>query len=109
MNLKDKIKEQFEGEKEALKKKRKSIEKQEKDLLKKAEIIDKFKENKPETKEDYEELMGVLCFNSLAYCCKPKMNNCIWRNQVLSILGISIDEFVKKKDKFGKELIGGAK
>ena len=73
-------------------------------ILKKIEVLDKFKKQGVHSEEDIEELMSILCYKNLAYCCRPKTDDgngkkCMWRQSVLKTLGIPKEEFMAAKEK----------
>jgi len=74
-----------------------------KKLLKTLNILIKYKDRKPSTKEEIKEVMSMTCFDNIAYCCGIK-KDCFWRDLVLLILRIDKKEFKKAKDEFGFEL-----
>lgn len=98
--------ETFEKEKENYEKDIKETKEYYEDLIRRAKIVDKYKKNPPKTKEELKELQSVLCFGSLAYCCASirardtkEGKPCLFREQVLAVMGKSLDDYEKFKDK----------
>lgn len=102
--LRRKIIDSFEDDFKKLESKKENLGKEREILLKKVEITEKFKENKPKNKEELKELFKVLCFDDLIFCCKPKVRPCLWRSETLLILGITDEEFIKEKERLSAEL-----
>ena len=46
----------------------------------------------------------VLCFQSLAYCCKPEKRDCLRRDRVLEVFSISKEEFIQLKEEFEQKI-----
>lgn len=74
-------------------------------LLKKIKTLNKIEKEGVHSKDDAKKLMeGVLCWGNLSYCCRPKTDDgdgkkCMWRDRVLSLLGISKETFIAAKEK----------
>lgn len=82
----------------------KNLETQRDHLIHKARTLNKFEGNGVKTRDDVEELIGILCWKSLAYCCLPRTSDgqgkkCMWRDAVLKILGITDETFMDVKEK----------
>lgn len=67
------------------------------------EIIIKYSENPPTTREELRELLSVLCWDNLGYCCSIPKKRCSYRTLVMAILGIEPREYTKRKDELGNE------
>jgi len=85
--------------------KKKSLDAEKGKYLRRIEVIEKYEKEKPKNITEFQELCSVLCFNDLIFCCKPKARPCMWRSAVLKILGISDEEFIKKKEELSKQLV----
>jgi len=67
-----------------------------KEDLKNFTMLKKIKAKKTKTRADFEKAFSGLCYSSPAFCCdisKP----CLHRNAVLDALGVSLEEFRKRK------------
>lgn len=67
-------------------------------------ILLTYKEKTPKTEEEINDVMSILCFKNIAYCCGVK-KNCFRRDIVLKIFGMSKENYTKEKEIFGKKLI----
>ena len=83
---------------EEIESKRKALE----DMIKTSETIKKYVENKPKNTEELKEVMGVLCFGNLSFCCRKK---CPLRNAVLGVLEIKPETFEKTKEEWGLKML----
>ena len=68
------------------------------------DMINKYKKQKPTIRSEREEVLSLLCFGSLGYCCSAE-ENCPFRDAVMSIFGVSEDRYKKIKEKAGELLI----
>jgi len=59
-------------------------------------LIKKYKNKKTFTEEELKEIFSILCFKNLAFCCGIE-KTCYKRDTVLYVLGISKEEFAKRK------------
>jgi len=83
--------------------KRTRLDEEEKEILRKAKILSKYKDSPPKNEEELKELFSILCFKNIGYCCgleKP----CVWRDSVLSILKIPREGYRREKEDFGYTL-----
>ena len=91
----NKIKEQYDTQ-------IKNLELQRDYLLNKLKILNKCKKDAEEGNVNLEELNSLLCYKNLGFCCRPKTSdggkNCMWRDFVIGVLGVSKDDFIKVKE-----------
>jgi len=66
-------------------------------------ILDKYRKKRPCSTSEIREVMSLLCFNNLGFCCGPD-KNCFHRNAVLEVLGIDLNDYTWKKASFGYSL-----
>lgn len=88
----------------------KNLELQRNYLLNKIKALNKWNKSGVDSPDDAKELMQILCWQNLSYCCRPKTSdgrgkNCMWRTSVLKLLGISEEEFIKVKEKAVNDLL----
>lgn len=91
-----KIREQYDTE-------IKTFELQRDYLLNKIKTLNKCKKDAAEGNVNLEELNSLLCWGNLSYCCRPHFDGsgkkCMWRDFVLSVLGVNKDDFIRIKEK----------
>ena len=107
--LMDNMLKAYQGDLKNSKERKKTVEKEVEngrkaleDMIKKSEIVKKYVENRPKNKEELKELMKVLCFENLSFCCRK---NCPLRNAVLGVLGIEPESFEKTKEEWGLKIL----
>jgi len=74
------------------------------ELTRKLVIIEKYKDKKPKSEEELKELLSLLCYDNLVYCCGLK-KPCYWRDTVLAILRISNKKYKEWKEGMWKEFV----
>ena len=67
-------------------------------------LFEKYKKKKPETEEEIKEVMSILCFGNIAYCCGIE-KNCPIRDVVLLIFGIEKQRYKVVKNTFGLSML----
>ena len=107
--LMDNMMKAYQGDMKNSRERRKVIEKEVEDsrkaledMINKSGIIKKYADNKPKNTEELKELMSVLCFENLSFCCKKA---CPMRNAVLGVLGIEPESFEKTKEEWGLKIL----
>jgi len=73
-------------------------------LVKKLSMLGKYGQKKPETDEEKQELLSVLCYGSLGYCCGLE-KKCMWRDSVLAVYNIDPKVFKAYKEEVGNVLL----
>ena len=75
----------------------------EKLLAKFAAMIKKYDKHKTFTTEEKTEILSLICYNNLGYCCGIE-KDCQYRDTVLAILKMDKQFYKEVKSAFGEEL-----
>jgi len=73
----------------------------------KIELLEKYRDRKPPYNNGAsEEILTLVCYNSLSYCCGLK-KACVWRDSALNLLEISAKEYEQMKNDFHDKIMDG--